>query len=141
MGRSGTSVVALGILLGFARTADAQSPEPVPYWQGFYLGIMGNAAERDVPAPQPLGLVAARSDVNGTFYFGAEAQLAAGSISGNGPYLWLDPDGRLGAEVTETMLLMSSAGIGDDTDLDAIALTGAAGAPIALDDGLSLGAE
>ena len=141
MGRSGTSVVALGILLGFASTAEAQSPEPVPYWQGFYLGIMGNTAGRDAPTLQPVGLVAARSDVNGAFFFGAEAQLATGSVSGNGPYLWLDLDGQLGAEVTDTMLLSNAAGVGDDTDLSSIALTGAAGSPIALEDGLPLSIE
>lgn len=142
MGRSGTPVVALGMLLGFAGTAEAQSPEPVPYWQGFYLGIMGNAVGTDERSARSIGLVAGGGrEVNGTYYFGAEAQLAAGSISGNGPYLWLEADGRLGARVTETMLLYTSAGVGYDTDLHSIALTGGAGAEIDLADGFALRAE
>lgn len=142
MGRSGTPVVALGMLLGFAGTAEAQSPEPVPYWQGFYLGIMGNAVGTDERSTRSIGLVAGGGrEVNGTYYFGAEAQLAAGSISGNGPYLWLEADGRLGARVTETMLLYTSAGVGYDTDLQSIALTGGAGAEIDLADGFALRAE
>ena len=142
MGRSGTPVVALGVLLGFASSAEAQSPEPVPYWQGFYLGIMGNVVGTDDRSARSISLVAGGgSEVNGTFYFGAEAQLAAGSISGNGPYLWLEADGRLGARVTETMLLYTSAGVGYDTDLQSIALTGGAGAEIDLADGFALRAE
>lgn len=142
MGRSGTPVVALGMLLGFAGTAEAQSPKPVPYWQGFYLGIMGNAAGHgDVAAP-PVGLVVRRGgEVNGTFYFGAEAQLAAGSIPGDGPYLWLAADGGLGARVTETMLLYSSAGSAQDTDLQSIALTSGVGAEAGLAAGLPSGGD
>jgi hypothetical protein len=129
MGRSVTSVVALGVLFGFADPAEAQSPEPVPYWQGFYLGIMGNGVEEaDAPAPL-VDADAGLDEVNDAFYFGAEAQLAAGSIAGDVPYLWLEADGRLGAQVTETMLLPDAAGAGDDTDLGAIALTGSAGLP------------
>jgi hypothetical protein len=139
MGRSGTPVVALGVLLGHVTMAAAQSPEPVPYWQGFYLGIMGTAvADRG----SAVGLVVGRGgEVNGAFYFGAEAQLAAGNISGNGPYLWLEADGRLGAQVTETMLLYTSAGLAYDTDMQSIAVTGGAGAEIDLADGFALRAE
>ena len=138
MGRSGTPVVALGMLLGFAGTAEAQSPEPVPYWQGFYLGIMGNAAGDNDPATPSVHPEARQGgEVNSTFYFGAEAQLAAGSISGNGPYLWLAADGLLGARVTETMLLATSAGAGADTDLRAIALPRGVGAEIDLAGGLA----
>lgn len=136
MGRSGTPVVALAVLLCFATEAKAQVPQPVPYWQGFYLGIMGNAA---ADRGRSAGLVLGRGgEVNGAFYFGAEAQLAAGSISGNGPYLWLEANGRLGARVTETMLLYTSAGVAYATDMQSIALTGSAGAEIDLADGLAL---
>ena len=129
MGRSVTSVVALGMLLGFADTAKAQSPEPVPYWQGFYLGIMGNAVgQTDVPTP-PLDPDGDLNEVNDAYYFGAEAQLAAGSIAGDGPYLWLEADGRLGAQVTETMLLPNGVGADDGADLGAITPTESAAQP------------
>ncbi len=129
MGRSVTSVVALGVLLGFADPAEAQSPEPVPYWQGFYLGIMGNGVDHADTTPPLRDPDADLEEVYDAFYFGAEAQLAAGSISSDGPYLWLDADGRLGVPVTESMLLDGAAGAGEDMDLGSIALNGSAGLP------------
>lgn len=120
----------------------AQVPEPGDYWRGFYLGIMGRAvAQATGDGAQALGVVAGTGIDNGTFYFGAEAQLAAETFEGGSPYLWLEADGRLGARVTDTMLLFTSAGLAYDSNAADIALTAGAGAELDLADGFAVRAQ
>lgn len=143
MGRSGTSVVAAGVVLALAGGAKAQVPEPGDYWRGFYLGIMGRTVvdTNSGDGGQSVGVVAGGGANNGTFYYGAEAQLAAGALDGGSPHLWLEADGRLGAQVTDTMLLFTSAGLAFDSSASDIALTAGAGAELDVADGLAVRAQ
>lgn len=145
MGRSGTLLLASALLLVPGQQAGAQALGTPAYWDGFYLGILGGAGTDAATGTDrfgSLGLVAGAGGlVNGAFYFGAEAQLAAESFNGSDPYLWLEADGRLGAQVTEAMLLFTSAGLAYDADARQLALTGAAGAEFMLADGIALRAQ
>ncbi len=138
MGRSGTLILAGLALVAGAQQAAAQEADPQDFWDGFYIGIVGGGGDEAAS----LGVVAGTGAMaNGTFYFGAEALLAAASFNDGDPYLWLEADGRLGAKVTETMLLFTSAGVAYDSSAQEIALTGGAGAELAIADGLALRAQ
>ncbi len=135
MGRSGALLLAAEIVLVPAFGALAQDTATPAFWDGFYFGILGGTAAAPAGATGaggPAGVVAeAGRLVNETFYSGAEAFLAAKGLNGAEPFLWLAGDGRLGARVTETMLL-SGSGSGEDADQRQLALNGGAGAELLL---------
>jgi opacity protein-like surface antigen len=60
------------------------------------------------------------------------------SFNGGVPYIWLEADGRVGLVVNERVLIFGSGGIAYDTDAQAVALTGGAGAEYAVTDALSV---
>lgn len=145
MGQSGALLLAAASLLIPVQQTAAQEFGTPAFWDGFYLGVLGGAGtDFDTGSDEfgTLGVIAGTgSTLNGAFYFGAEALLAAESFNGSDPYLWLQADGRLGAQVTEVMLLFTSAGVGYDADAQELALTGGAGAEFALSDSLALRAQ
>lgn len=148
MGRSGALYLALGLAVAPIWGAMAQDVEAPNFWDGFYQGIFAGIRLQTASAEieQSSGTVGLAAGVgqltNEQFYYGAEAFLAAQNISGQGdPFLWLEADGRLGARVTKQMLLYTSAGVGYDAAERQLALTGAAGAELALNDGVALRAQ
>jgi opacity protein-like surface antigen len=141
MGRSRALMLAATLFLSSAGVAAAQTLGTPAYWDGFYVGIVGGAGSDGDSGLTSLGVVAGTGTTNEAFYFGAEATLAAESLDGDDPYLWLQADGRLGAQVTDTMLLFTSAGVGFDADAQEVALTGGAGAEFTLGDNVALRAQ
>src|SRR5262249_2062057 len=110
MGRSGTLFLAAGLAFAPVWAAVAQESESADFWDGFYLGILGGARTETALVSRPVGSLGVTAGAgqltNESFYYGAEAFLAAQSLSGgDNPFLWLEADGRLGARVTAQMLL------------------------------------
>lgn len=148
MGRSGALYLALGLAFAPAWAALAQDAEAPDFWDGFYQGILGGVRMQTARAliSDTAGTVGITTGVgqvtNERFYYGAEAFLAAQNVNGDDdPYLWLEADGRLGARVTKQMLLYTAAGVGYDAGERQLALTGAAGAELALNEGVALRAQ
>ena len=117
----------------------AQDSGTEDFWDGFYLGVLGGGGSNETGT---VSLLAGTGmAVNSAFYFGAEAFLAAESVNNGEPFLWLGADGRLGAQVTDTMLLFTSAGLAYDSSASEIAITGGGGAEVALNDAVMLRAQ
>lgn len=144
MGRSRALMLAISLFLPPVGEAAAQTFGTPAYWDGFYFGIMGGAGADLGGGGEGarFGVLAGTGAThNEAFYFGAEAMLAAQSVADSDPYLWLQADGRLGAQVTDAMLLFTAAGVGIDAEAQELALTGAAGAEITLGDNIALRAQ
>ena len=124
--------------------AEPGSDSDRAFWDGFYLGILGGAGGRLSGDGDFVNAgVAAGGGIttHEGFYFGAEATLAGESFEGGAPYLWLEGNGRVGLVVGEQVLVFGSGGIAYDADAEEMALTGGAGAELAVSDTISVRGE